>query len=194
NPKIDAPGGGSDFTSFFYKLGTPVVDLGFQGPLGTYHSPYDDYRYASMFADPGFVHHRTIAQTIGLMAIRLADADGLSYRFVPYVATLRDGQKAMNQSATGANLTLGSGLSEAIARFASAAQAYDASGRDGGPQALQAAQRIDLLAYSAKGYASVAFPVVAAAIATKSQAALDTAVQTTTKELDAVTDLLTAER
>jgi N-acetylated-alpha-linked acidic dipeptidase len=194
NPQIDAPAGGSDFESFAYTLGTPIVDIGFNGPLGTYHSPYDDYRYASLYADPGFVHHRTIAQTIGLMAIRLADAQGLLYRFTPYVASLRDGQKTMQRDASAAGVTVGAGLADAIARFASAAQAYDAAGRDGGAQALQAAQRLDLVAYSANGYASVAFPTISKAIATKSQANVDAALQTTTSELDAITGLLTAER
>ncbi|HEY3676857.1 MAG TPA: M28 family peptidase [Candidatus Tumulicola sp.] len=193
NPEIDAPAGGSDFESFVYKLGTPVVDMGFSGPLGTYHSPYDDYRYASLYADPGFVHHRAIAQTIGLMAIRLADAPGSSYRFAPYVASLRDGRKTMDRDAARATLTVGTGLSDAIERFASAAQAYDVAGRVGA-QALQAAQRLDLVAYSANGYASVAFPAIAKAIATKSQANVDAAVQATSQELDAITDLLTPAR
>jgi N-acetylated-alpha-linked acidic dipeptidase len=193
DPEIDAPAGGSDFESFVYTLGTPIVDMGFSGPLGTYHSPYDDYRYASLYADPGFVHHRTIAQTIGLLAIRLADTPGLAYRFVPYVASLRDGQKTMDHDAARVTLTVGAGLSDAIARFASAAEAYDAAGR-AGAQALQAAQRLDLVAYSANGYASVAFPAIAKAIATKSQANVDAAVRATSQELDAITDLLTPQR
>jgi N-acetylated-alpha-linked acidic dipeptidase len=192
-PEIDAPGGGSDFESFVYTLGTPVVDMGFSGPLGTYHSPYDDYRYASLYADPGFVHHRSIAQTAGLIAIRLADAPVVAYRFVPYVASLRDGQKTMEHDAMRAAVTVGPGLADAIARFASAAQAYDDAGQDS-LQALQAAQRLDLVTYSANGYASVAFPAIAKAIATKSQANVDAAVQSTGQELDAITDLLVPRR
>jgi hypothetical protein len=53
---------------------------------------------------------------------------------------------------------------------------------------------LDLVAYSANGYASVAFPAIAKAIATKSQANVDAALQSTTAELDAITGLLTAER
>lgn len=193
-PEIDAPSGGSDFTTFIYKLGTPIVDLGYNGPFGTYHSPYDDYRFASMYADPGFVHHRTIAQTIGIIALRLANADGISYRFNPYVAALQNGQKTLTKAAASAKLTLAPGLTAAIARFATAAQAYDASGSDGGTQALRAAQRLDLVAYSANGYASVAFPAIATAIATGSQTNVDAAVQTTATELDGVTGLLTAEK
>ncbi|HXM06652.1 MAG TPA: hypothetical protein VN936_04270, partial [Candidatus Acidoferrum sp.] len=139
------------------------------------------------------VHHRTIAQTIGLIAIRLADMPGLAYRFVPYVASLRDGQKTMDHDAARVTLTVGTGLADAIARFASAAQAYDTAGR-AGAQALQAAQRLDLVAYSANGYASVAFPAIAKAIATKSQANVDAAVRATSQELDAITDLLTPQR
>jgi hypothetical protein len=61
NPPLDTPSGGSDFEAFVYTIGTPVSDLGYAGPLGTYHLPYDDYRFASLYADPGFVHHRTVA-------------------------------------------------------------------------------------------------------------------------------------
>ena len=57
-PRIDAPAGGSDFESFIYTTGTPIIDLGYNGPLGTYHSPYDDYRFTALYADPGFAAPR----------------------------------------------------------------------------------------------------------------------------------------
>ncbi len=190
NPPVDTPSGGSDFEAFVYTIGTPVIDLGYAGPLGTYHSPYDDYRFASLYADPGFVHHRTVAQTMGLIAIRLADADVIPYRFSPYANVLADGIKTLTKAAAIANLTLDPLLGAAVERFAAAARAYDAA-PTGGTAALQAAQRLDLLAYSANGYASVAFPAIAAAIATHAQASVAAAVTQTAGKLDGVSALLT---
>ena len=189
-PRIDPPAGGSDFESFIYTTGTPVIDLGYNGPLGTYHSPYDDYRFTARFADPGFVHHVAIARVIGVLAIRLADAAELPYRFVPYVRALDDGAKAMAKLAAPAKLTVGPALGEAIGRFAAAARAYDANPRRDDANALKAAQRLDVTAYSANGYASVAFPNVAHAIASGKQSAVDAAIATTATDLDGVATLL----
>lgn len=193
-PTIDAPSGGSDFESFVYGIGTPVIDLGFNGHLGTYHSPYDDFRFASLFADPGFVHHRAIAQTIGLIAMRLADSDRIAYRFGPYVDALDAGTKALSHAAAATHLTIAPALDAAIARYGTAARAYDASPPAGDDaNALKSAQQLDVLTYSANGYASVAFPLIAAAIATRKQAAVDAAVTATAGKLDNVTALLAAK-
>ncbi|HEY1654373.1 MAG TPA: M28 family peptidase [Candidatus Tumulicola sp.] len=190
NPKIDPPSGGSDFEAFVYTIGTPIIDIGYAGPLGTYHSPYDDFRFASMFADPGFVHHRTLAQTMGLIALRLADSPALPYRFTPYVAGLDSGTQMLAKAAEAAHVTLAASLPAAIARFAAAARAYDAA-PPAGANALQAAQTLDLLAYSANGYASVAFPAIATAIGSHAQSTVDAAVAKTASQLDDVTALLT---
>ncbi len=191
DPKIDPPAGGSDFSSFIYALGTPILDIGYRGAFGTYHSPYDDYRFTSLYADPGFVHHKTIAQTIGIIAMRLAQSDR-PFRFGPYAATLDAGMHEMTKEASNAGLSLD------IAQFANAIRRVEDAGHradEGGseqnvPLALQAARQLDLIAYSAGGYASVAFPSIAAAIATRKQSALDAAVRHTASSLDRVTDLL----
>lgn len=188
--KVDAPAGGSDFESFIYTIGTPVADLGYSGPFGTYHTPYDDYRFAALYADPGFVHHRAVAQAVGAIAIRLSDAGAGAYRFAPYAQVLDDGLAAMTKLAQRASLTLAPGLGAAISRFEQTARAYAASSTHDERKALQAVQQLDLLAYSANGYASVAFPRVAAAIATGRQPSVDAAVASTTETLNAVTALL----
>jgi N-acetylated-alpha-linked acidic dipeptidase len=191
NPKVADPSGGSDYEPFIYALGTPIVNMGYGGAFGTYHSTYDDFRYAELFADPGFVHHRTIAQAVGLIAIRLADAANIPYHFTPYARSLDAAVATLTKSATQAGLTLAPDLGAAILTFKEAAGAYD----DGtqppdDAKALQAAQRLDLVAYSANGYASVAFPKIATAIATKKQSDLDAAVKQTVNELSGISALL----
>jgi N-acetylated-alpha-linked acidic dipeptidase len=191
NLQVDAPAGGSDFESFIYSTGTPVIDIGYSGPFGTYHSPYDDFRFAATYADPGFVHHRMIAQAIGLLAIRLADAGVAAYRFAPYAAVLDEGMAALAKSAQRSGLVIGPTLADAVARFDRAARAYDAaSSAHDEAKALKAVQIMDLLAYSANGYASVAFPRLATALETRDQKTVDTAVASTRTDLDGVTALL----
>ena len=91
-------------------MGTPIVNMGYGGAFGTYHSTYDDFRYAELFADPGFVHHRSIAQAVGLIAIRLADATSIPYHFTPYAKSLDAAVATLTKSATQAGLTLGPDL------------------------------------------------------------------------------------
>ncbi len=194
-PRIDVPSGGSDFESFIYALGTPIIDLGYTGPFGTYHSPFDDYRYASVYADPGFAHHQTVAQAIGIIAMRIADAPSIPYRFAPYVQALDAGLKTLTKSASHARLTIDPALGIAIGTFGNAARAYDTSPQPhNDAQALNAAQQLDLLAYSANGYASVAFPTIATAIATGHQNAVDASLHATATMLDKITALLTGKK
>jgi N-acetylated-alpha-linked acidic dipeptidase len=190
-PPVDDPSGGSDYESFIYALGTPIINLGYGGGFGTYHSTYDDFRYAELFADPGFVHHKTIAQTVGVIALRLADADAIPYRFAPYGKSLDAGLTTLSKAAAAKHLTLPAELGATIARFAPAAQAFDASpsAREQS-KALQAAQQLDLIAYSANGYASVAFPRVAAAIGTGRQRDVDAATRDTVTALGNILSLL----
>jgi N-acetylated-alpha-linked acidic dipeptidase len=191
HPDIDPPSGGSDFESFIYTMGTPIVDMGYTGALGTYHSPYDDFRFASMYADPGFVHHKTIAQTLGVVAMRLAQSDR-PFAFAPYATALDSGAHEMIKEAGHANLILSAAkLADAIRRVEEAGRRVDASQTaENVPIALKAAQHLDLIAYSANGYASVAFPAIAKAIASGKQSELDNAVRETIVALDRVSALL----
>jgi N-acetylated-alpha-linked acidic dipeptidase len=189
-PRVDEPAGGSDFESFIYTVGTPIVDLGYTGSFGTYHSPYDDYRFATLYADPGFVHHRTIAQLIGLFAIRIADAAAVPYRFEPYSGVLSAGMADAQKAAAAQNLTIAPSLGVAIERFKRAAQVYDAKTTHDDTTALKAVQLLDLLAYSASGYESVAFPRISTAIATKNQHSVGAAVAATSEQLNQATELL----
>ena len=68
-------GSGSDHTVFLNFLGLPVVEMGFDGPYGVYHSAYDDHYWVSTIGDPGFKYHVLMSQLWGSMALRLANAD-----------------------------------------------------------------------------------------------------------------------
>ena len=96
----------------------------------------------------------------------------------------------MAKLAAPAKLAVGPALDDAIGRFARAARAYDANPRRDAPNALKAVQRLDVTAYSANGYASMAFPNIARAIASGKQSDVDAAVAATATDLDGVTALL----
>ena len=77
-------GSGSDYTVFLNFLGVPIADLSFDGPYGVYHSIYDNHNWVARIGDPGFVHHVSLVQLWGLMAMRLADADVIPLDYAPY--------------------------------------------------------------------------------------------------------------
>ena len=75
---IGAPGSGSDFSVFVHHLGLPTLDVEYGGEgssAGVYHSAYDTFEHHSRFVDPGFVYDALLAETVGRLVIRFADAD-----------------------------------------------------------------------------------------------------------------------
>ncbi|HEV8168920.1 MAG TPA: transferrin receptor-like dimerization domain-containing protein, partial [Pyrinomonadaceae bacterium] len=88
--RIGALGSGSDFTPFLQHLGVPSTDMGFNGDYGVYHSAYDSFYWMDHFGDPGFQYHVAAAQLWGTLAMRLADADGLSLDYTDYAQQVRD--------------------------------------------------------------------------------------------------------
>ncbi|MDB5072905.1 MAG: Glutamate carboxypeptidase [Candidatus Eremiobacteraeota bacterium] len=180
--EIRAVGGGSDHEPFLFGLGTPVAAMGFHGPFGPYHSSYDTLRYATTWSDPGFALHRVAAQLYGVVAMRLADADAVPYAFASYVPALSSGVLQLQTRAQhdGRSIDV-TALRAAIDAFATTARsADDGIARGAGPgveRELSAAQTIDLLAYGVEGYASVAFPDIAKAYASRDDAALGDALE-----------------
>jgi N-acetylated-alpha-linked acidic dipeptidase len=83
-------GSGSDHTVFINNLARPVVEMGFDGPYGVYHSAYDSHLWVSRFGDPGFRYHALMAQLWGTMALRLANAEILPFDFDAYAGALRE--------------------------------------------------------------------------------------------------------
>ncbi len=74
-------GSGSDHTVFLNHLGRPVINLGFTGDYGVYHSMYDDHYWMSHIGDPTFEYHVALTRIWGIVALRLANADLLPFDF-----------------------------------------------------------------------------------------------------------------
>lgn len=83
-------GSGSDYTVFIDHLGVASLDVSYGGEDhgGIYHSVYDDLYWFTHFSDTEFAYERALAQTIGTMVMRFADADVLPYEFGGFAATV----------------------------------------------------------------------------------------------------------
>ncbi len=88
--RIGALGSGSDYTAFIDHLGVASLDVGFGGEDdgGIYHSIHDDFYWFTHFADKDFVYGRALAQTVGTMVLRFADAEVLPYDFAGFADTV----------------------------------------------------------------------------------------------------------
>jgi N-acetylated-alpha-linked acidic dipeptidase len=88
--RIGALGSGSDYTAFLDHLGVASLNIGFGGEDdgGIYHSIYDDFYWFTHFSDVDFVYGRALAQTVGTMVLRFADADLLPYEFGDFADTV----------------------------------------------------------------------------------------------------------
>lgn len=186
---LEGPGGGSDFEAFLYDLGIPIVDIGFNGVFGVYHSGFDDLKYATTQADPGFVNHRALAQMVALMAMRLSSG-AVPYRLENYVPRMRS-ELATLSSRHAHDLDP---VNRAVNRFATRAATADRDGINGNSE-IEVSRRIDRLFYGRNGYAAVAFPDLSAALASESNAAISAAVGRTVHELDDIsTQIANAHR
>lgn len=77
-PRIGNLGGGSDHIAFYMHSGVPSLSGGAGGPT-LYHSNYDDFYYYSKFVDPEFQMGPTIEKLVGVMALRMANAEIIPY-------------------------------------------------------------------------------------------------------------------
>lgn len=173
---VSGPGGGSDFEPFLYDLGIPVMEVGFDGTFGVYHSAFDDLRYATTQADPGFVNHRASAQIVALIAMRLASGL-LPYQLAPYAARMRASLATLG-SATDLQP-----VSAAIGRFQRRAETADRRGIDGNRE-IEITRKLDLLLYGRNGYAAVPFPSLSSATGAGNRAEISAAVGRTAREID----------
>ncbi len=83
-------GSGSDHTVFLDFVGLPVMELGFDGDYGVYHSMYDDFYWMNHFGDPGYRYHTLMSQLWGVLALRLANAEILPFDFASYARNIRE--------------------------------------------------------------------------------------------------------
>jgi N-acetylated-alpha-linked acidic dipeptidase len=90
--RISALGSGSDYSAFLQHAGVPTLNLSFSGlddGDGIYHSIYDDYYHFTKFLDTDFAYGRVLAQTVGSLVIRLADAAVLPFQFTSLADTVQ---------------------------------------------------------------------------------------------------------
>ena len=83
---IQPLGSGSDYTPFLQHLGIASLDVSYGGEDGggSYHSLYDSFDHYTRFGDPGFQYGVAQVQTTARIALRLANADILPFRFGPF--------------------------------------------------------------------------------------------------------------
>jgi N-acetylated-alpha-linked acidic dipeptidase len=88
--RIGPLGSGSDYTAFIDHLGVASLNVSFGGEDagGIYHSIYDDFYWFTHFSDKDFTYGRALAQTVGTMVVRFADADVLPYDFTDFSDTI----------------------------------------------------------------------------------------------------------
>lgn len=87
-PGIGNLGGGSDHIAFYMYAGIPSLSGGTGGP-SAYHSNYDNFNYYSKFVDPSFKMGGAVAQLIGVLTLRLANATVIPYDVPRYAQDLR---------------------------------------------------------------------------------------------------------
>jgi N-acetylated-alpha-linked acidic dipeptidase len=219
-PAFGDPGGGSDFAGFYNHLGIPIIEWGFGGPGGVYHSAYDDNTWMSRFGDPGFVRHAGAARIGVALLLRLANADILPYDYVEYARTMRGYVPALDKEASARGMSVSmTALTAAIARLDTAARVFGAV-RDSvlatpkhksvaaantallgveraltRPAGLRTRPWFRNLIYAAdedNGYAEVTFPSVAEAIRSGDRALVEREVADLADRFDAATRALSA--
>ncbi|HEY6267005.1 MAG TPA: M28 family metallopeptidase [Candidatus Acidoferrum sp.] len=90
-------GSGSDHTVFLNHLGRPVINLGFTGDYGVYHSMYDDHYWMARIGDPSFEYHIALTRIWGVVTLRLANADLLPFDFGFNAAALEQFLRELEQ-------------------------------------------------------------------------------------------------
>ena len=88
---LQALGSGSDYSPFLQHLGIPSLDIRYGGEDkdgGIYHSVYDSFDHYLRFGDPDFAYGTALAQTIGHVVLRTAQADILPLRYGDFAETV----------------------------------------------------------------------------------------------------------
>lgn len=127
---VGALGAGSDFCPFFDHAGIPSIDVSFTGSYGVYHSLYDDFYWMKQFGDRSFEYEATLARILGVLALRLGEADLLPFDYPEYASQITEAADDLSARASFGGLhgapenqdpTLRD-LSAASAEFAQAAE------------------------------------------------------------------------
>ncbi len=127
-PQMGDPGGGSDYAGFYNHLGIPILEWGFGGAQGIYHSAYDDPAWMQRFGDPGYRNHVAAARLGAAMALRLANANVLPYDYVEYATTMRGYLPAIDSAFAARGWSIGTkALAAAIDRMREQARTFTAA-------------------------------------------------------------------
>lgn len=86
-PTIGNLGGGSDHIAFYMHVGIPSINGGASGPT-LYHTNYDNLHFYEKFADPTFKMGGAVEQLMGIISLRLANADLIPYQASRYATDL----------------------------------------------------------------------------------------------------------
>ncbi len=86
-PNIGNLGGGSDHIAFYMHAGIPSMSGGASGPT-LYHTNYDNLHFYEKFADPTFKMGGAVEQLVGIMSLRLANAEVIPYQTTRYAKDL----------------------------------------------------------------------------------------------------------
>ncbi len=95
---LAALGAGSDFCPFFDHAGVPAMDVSFTGSYGVYHSLYDDFYWMQRFGDPTFQYETALARVLGVLALRLDEADILPFNYPEYASEISEATDALAAS------------------------------------------------------------------------------------------------
>ncbi len=92
--QLKALGSGADFVPFQDYLGLPTLSIEFNAmggyAYGPYHSNYDTRFFVERVADPGFRRGAELVSVLGTVALRLAQAEVLPFRFSHYAERLAE--------------------------------------------------------------------------------------------------------
>lgn len=106
-PGIGNLGGGSDHLPFYAHVGIPSLSLGMGGPT-LYHSAYDNFNWYKKFADSSFTAGPTVTKVMGILALRMANAEFIPYEVSRYSRDLTlhvsSIEKKIQRYAAGENL------------------------------------------------------------------------------------------
>ncbi|MGH7470960.1 MAG: M28 family peptidase [Longimicrobiales bacterium] len=125
--QLKALGSGADFVPFQDYLGLPTLSIEFNAmggyAYGPYHSNYDTRFFVERVADPGFRRGAELVSVLGTVALRLAQAEVLPFRFSHYADRLREYVTAasgwLNAGSAQTNFALDlAPLQDAVARIA----------------------------------------------------------------------------
>jgi N-acetylated-alpha-linked acidic dipeptidase len=86
-PTIGNLGGGSDHIAFYMHAGIPSISGGASGPT-LYHTNYDNLYFYEKFADPSFKMGGAVEQLVGIISLRLSNAEVIPYQTSRYAKDL----------------------------------------------------------------------------------------------------------